>query len=97
MDRYERILDAMFDSVVAVDEAGSLVAMNRAAEELFGYRRESAIGERLDKLLIPEQYRERHRAGFSLLVETGDSPILNSRMEVQGLRSDGTEIPVELT
>ena len=97
MDRYERILEAMFDSVVAVDEAGSLVAMNRAAEELFGHRRESAIGKRLDNLLIPEQYRERHRAGFSLLVETGDSPILNSRMEVQGLRSDGTEIPVELT
>ena len=97
LDRYERVLDTIFDSVVAVDEAGSIVAMNRAAEELFGYRKESAIGKRFDKLLIPEQYQERHRAGVSLLVETRDSPILNSRMEAQARRSDGTEITVELT
>ena len=97
MDRSERVLDAMFDSVVAIDESGALVVMNRAAEELFGHRRETVIGKQLDMLLIPEQYRERHRAGFNLLIETGDSPILNSRLEVLGLRSDGTEIPLELT
>ena len=92
-----RVLDAMFDSVVAIDESGALVAMNAAAEELFGYDKEVALGEPLHMILIPERFRDRHLAGFSRLVETGDSPILNSRLEVQGLRSDGTELPIELT
>lgn len=97
MERYTHVLDAMFDSVVAIDTSGVLVAMNAAAEDLFGHDRRSALGQRLDTLLIPERLRDRHRTGFRRLIETGESPLLNARHEVQGLRSDGTELPIELT
>ena len=41
--------------------------------------------------------RSRHRAGLAYFLATGNGPILNRRVELTALRSDGTEFPVELT
>lgn len=87
----------MLDAAIGIDAAGVVQLFNRAAETIFGFSREDIIGEEMAELLIPQEYRERHWAGFRRLVEGGSSRILGRRVEVAGLRSDGTEFPAELT
>ena len=41
--------------------------------------------------------RERHRAGLARFLATGDGPVLDRRVELTGMRADGSEFPLELT
>ena len=50
----------------------------------------------LADLIIPERYRELHRQGLQRYLETGEGPVIGQRIEIHGIRADGTEIPVEL-
>src|SRR5204863_4663807 len=46
--------------------------------------------------IVPPSLRGMHRAGFARYVETGEASILGRRIEITGMRSDGSEFPVEL-
>ena len=45
---------------------------------------------------MPASLRERHRRALERTVETGESTLLGQRVELTGMRADGTEFPVEL-
>ena len=91
------ILESVADSVVAMDHAGSVVEFNPAAERTFGYTREQAVGGNMASLIIPPHLRDRHRRGLQRLLEGGEGPILDKRIEMTGMRADGSLFPVELT
>ena len=57
----DSVLDGAFDAIVTMDAAGTIVAMNTAAERMFGYTREDALGRELAALIIPEEDRDKHR------------------------------------
>lgn len=84
------------EAFVALDEGGAVVGWNRAAQETFGWSREEAIGRPVAELLIPERFREAHRAGLARHVATGETRVIGKRLELWALRRDGREIPVEL-
>ncbi|MEA2429616.1 MAG: hypothetical protein QOI19_89 [Thermoleophilaceae bacterium] len=94
--RMRAILEAALDCVVTMDEHGCVVEFNPAAERTFGYAREDIIGLEMADLIVPERLREMHRAGLRRYLETGNPVVLNRRIEITGMRSDGTEFPVEL-
>src|SRR5207253_11422291 len=58
--------------------------------------REEALGARMSSLIIPERYRERHEQGLQRYLTTGEGPVLGQILEVEALRRDGEELPVEL-
>ncbi|HET9162819.1 MAG TPA: PAS domain S-box protein [Solirubrobacterales bacterium] len=90
-------LSASLDCIVGMDEEGAVVEFNEAAERLFGYRREEALGRELAELIVPEELRERHRAGLRRYLETGRATMIGRRVELPAMCSDGSRIPVELT
>src|SRR3954447_24395078 len=94
--RMRAILEAALDCVVTMDEHGCVVEFNPAAERTFGYAREDIIGLEMAELIIPERLREMHRRGLQRYLDTGEGAVLNRRIEITGMRSDGTEFPVEL-
>jgi sigma-B regulation protein RsbU (phosphoserine phosphatase) len=91
------IVRAALDCIVTMDHRGRVLDFNPAAEAVFGYERDAAIGERLGDLLIPPELRDAHHRALRRYVEDGQSTILNRRLELTGLRADGTRFPVELT
>ena len=91
------ILASSLDGVVTMGVDGLIRAFNPAAERIFGYRREEAIGRPVADLLVPDELRAAHVEGMRRLSETGLSSILNRRVEFDALRADGTLVPVELT
>jgi PAS domain S-box-containing protein len=91
------ILAAALDAVVTMDHRGRVLEFNTAAEHIFGYRREDAIGKDMADLIVPASLRAQHRRGFARYLETEEPVILDQRIEITGMRADGSEFPVELT
>jgi PAS domain S-box-containing protein len=92
-----RVVEAALDAVVTIDAAGRIVQFNPAAERMSGYGRTEAIGEPLVSLVIPEDLRAAYLAGLLRVVESGESEVLDRRLETRALRRSGEEFPVELT
>src|ERR1700751_2637841 len=90
------ILDCALDCIITMDANGRVVEFNPAAERVFGFTREEAVGKELAELIIPAQLRERHRQGLQRYLKTGEGPVLGRRIEINAVRADGSEILVEL-
>jgi PAS domain S-box-containing protein len=91
------ILGAAIDAVITMDERGSIVDFNPAAERIFGYSREEVVGQDMAELVMPRSLRDPHRRGLARYLETGQSVYLDSRVELTAMRSDGSEFPIEVT
>ena len=91
------MLASSLDAVVTVDASGRVLTFNRAAEEVFGYAADEALGRDIAELIIPPSLRERHYSALTRHVETGSRTIIDRRVELTGMRADGSEFPVELT
>ena len=95
--RKAAILDSVLDCIVTMDADGTVIEFNTAAARTFGYTKADAIGRPLADLIIPPQHRDAHRAGLARYVATGEATMTGRLIEMSALRSDGSEIPVELT
>ncbi len=89
------LVESAMDAIISVNDEQHIVLYNLAAETLFGWSRQQAIGQPLD-ILIPERLRSRHRAHIQRFAAThvtsrraGDATVL------YGLRANGEEFPME--
>ncbi len=94
--RSRAIIDTALDGVLLMNEKGMVAGWNPAAERIFGWSREEALGQPLADLIIPEGLREAHWRGLTNYLATGKGPVLGRRLELTALRRDRTEFPVEL-
>src|SRR5207245_4039367 len=90
------ILESALDCIITMDANGIVREFNPAAERVFGFRREEAVGKELAELIIPPRTREQHRRGLAHYLRTGEGPVLGPPLEINGLRRDATETWVEL-
>ncbi|MGC2460808.1 MAG: EAL domain-containing protein [Steroidobacteraceae bacterium] len=84
------------DALVVMDDTGRITDWNSQAEKTFGWSREQVIGKSLAETIVPIQYREAHKHGMQMFLETGEGPIVNKRIELWAMHRDGREFPVEL-
>ena len=96
-ERKAAILASALDAVITIDLEGNIEEFNATAEKMFGYSSGEAIGQEMAELIVPERFREEHRAGLARFRQTGEGPILGKRIEMMASRRDGAEFPVELT
>jgi PAS domain S-box-containing protein len=96
-ERLRAMLEAALDAVVTMDASGRVIGWNQAAAAVFGYHASEAIGRDMADLIVPERLRRQHRQGLARFLEGGRPTILDRRLELTGMRRDGTEFPVELT
>ena len=94
--RRSAIMDVALDCIVTIDQEGFVLEFNPAAEKTFGYKRDMALGRRMSELIVPEDYRERHKIGIDKFLKTGEHNVLGNRIEVPALKADGSIIPIEL-
>jgi PAS domain S-box-containing protein len=90
------ILEMALDCIITIDHEGKVFEWNPAAERTFGYRRADVLGKELAALIVPPAQRERHRQGLAHYVQSGEGSLIGKQTEITGMRSDGTEFPVEL-
>jgi PAS domain S-box-containing protein len=91
------IVDTALDAFVQMDDTGTVIEWNPQAENIFGWRRDDAMGKRLADLVIPDRYRTRHNEGLARFLHTGKASVLGRRLEIEAVRRDGREIKIELS
>lgn len=91
------VWESSLDSIVAMDHLGHIVEFNPAAERMFGRSRADAVGRTLAEVMIPPALISQHEKGLQRYLATGDAKLLGRRVEVNAVKADGTEFPVELT
>lgn len=91
------IVGTALDAIVVVDEEGLVMDFNPAAEQIFGYRREEAIGRSISELIIPPEHRAAHAAGMRSYLTSGASRVIGRRLELPAMLKDGARIPIELS
>jgi PAS domain S-box-containing protein len=89
------VINSAMDAIVTVDESQNIVLFNSAAERMFLYPAEDAIGQRLDRF-IPARFRTSHREHIQ---NFGSTHVTKRSMgalgALFGLRADGQEFPIE--
>jgi len=98
-DRYHHTIDSVMDAVVAVDESLTIRLFNPAAELMFGHKAESMLGRSLSDLM-PERSRASHdlHVGRFMRSDVASRAMsLAPQLDITGLRSDGSEFPIEST
>jgi PAS domain S-box-containing protein len=94
--RKAAILGGALDAVVTIDYEGRIVEFNPAAERMFGFAAKDVVGREMAERILPERFRERHHKGMAQYLMTGQHQVLDTRLEMPALRSDGSEFPIEL-
>jgi PAS domain S-box-containing protein len=90
------ILDTVPESMIVIDDAGSITSFSAAAERLFGYTSDEVCGRNV-KVLMPDPDRTAHDDYISRYLTTGERRIIGYGRVVTGLRKDGSVFPMELS
>ena len=90
------ILNASIEGIIVIDPAGTIVSVNAAVENIFGYHAEELIGNSV-KLLMPIAMRKNQELYLAKYLRIFIPKALGSIREVEGLRKDGTLVPLDMT
>ncbi|MDP6356420.1 MAG: ATP-binding protein [Planctomycetota bacterium] len=92
---FRMVIEASPAGILTVDAAGCILMVNPAVQEIFGYSEKELLGQVIE-ILVPEAQRERHveyRAEYA----GAPKPLMGAGRDLlQGLRKDGTLVPVEI-
>lgn len=88
--------DATELAFFAIDTAGRIEFVNRAALNLFGYRQDEMVGQLID-IIIPDRFRGAHHAGLARVLAGGTTKLIGKTVEVVARKRDQTEVPIEIS
>jgi len=86
------IVESSDDAIISKDLNGIITSWNRAAERLFGYTAQEAIGQPITMLMQPERFNE--EPGIMERIRRGESI---EHYETVRRRKDGTLLQISLT
>jgi two-component system, NarL family, sensor histidine kinase EvgS len=89
------VLKNVFDGIIVADERGNIESINLAAERIFGYRSDEAVGKNVN-LLQPDPFKSEHDGYIQRYLKTGKAKIIGIGREVTGRRKDGHTFPMDL-
>jgi PAS domain S-box-containing protein len=91
------IVETALDAFVQTDDRSTILSWSSRAEELFGWRRDEALGKNAVDLIVAQSERRRVTAGLAHFLQSADGRRLNRRRELMVRRRDGKEFKAELS
>ncbi|MEN8179968.1 MAG: EAL domain-containing protein [Pseudomonadota bacterium] len=95
--KFRTIAESARDAILLMDNKGKIAHWNPAAERIFGYSTELAIGQNLHDLIVPKLYQSKFRKHFDHFRQTGEGDLIGQINQFMALRRDGSEFPIELS
>jgi PAS domain S-box-containing protein len=93
---FAQLVAAMGDAVIMSDASGTVTLWNPAAERMFGFTEDEALGKPLD-LIIPERLRGRHWEGYNKTMATGQTRYGSDVLRVPAVHKDGRALSIAFT
>jgi PAS domain S-box-containing protein len=94
-ERFRRAVESSPAGMVMIDGKGRIVLVNRAAEEIFDYPCGALIDQPID-ILVPDRFKGAHPSHRERFLAAPATRAMGAGRELFGLRSDGTEVPIEI-
>ncbi|MFU8790203.1 MAG: two-component system sensor histidine kinase NtrB [Methylobacter sp.] len=90
------ILDAAASGIITIDKTGLMLSFNKAAEQIFGFSADEAIGKNVS-YLMPSAIAVEHDGYLQRYLNNPENPrIIGKRREVEGQRKNGETFPALL-
>ncbi|MBE9504411.1 MAG: PAS domain S-box protein, partial [Proteobacteria bacterium] len=96
-EKFRSISASAQDAIIMKDNDGNISFWNNAAEMIFGYTESEALGKNLHMLLSPKRYHEKNLPAFNEFRKTGQGSLIGTTVEVEAIKKDGSEFPIELS
>jgi PAS domain S-box-containing protein len=94
-EMFRAISTSAMDAIILLDDKAKITYWNPAAEKIFGYTNEEAVGKKLDNLVIPPQLHGIHSKTTINHYQKGHNH--KKTLETKALRKNGTKFPIELS
>lgn len=95
LEQVRAVANGVIDGIISADVTGTILSVNRATSQIFGYTASEMVGQNL-RMLMPSPMREAHDAYMARYVDTGDKRVIGQIREREAVRKDGTVFPIEL-
>lgn len=96
-EKFRLISTAAKDAIVIIGTEEQVIYWNPAAEKIFGFDANEAIGKNLHNLLIPMRYQDSAHKGFERFQHYGVGNVIGTTFEITAQCKSGKECPVELS
>jgi two-component system cell cycle sensor histidine kinase/response regulator CckA len=96
-EKLQAITGSAPDAIILMDDQGQISYWNPAAEKMFGYTAEEALGRDLHRFLAPEEYHEAYQRGFVAFKDRGTGPVVGRTLEFVAKKKDGSPLPIEIS
>lgn len=94
--KFRSVIESANDAIILSDSGGTIISWNKGAEFIFGFDKNEVLGKKL-QIIIPEKYQEAHQKGMDRYIATGEPKVIGKTVELEGVRKDGSEFPIELS
>ena len=91
-----QLVASIGDAVVVSDAEGRITLWNAAAEHMFGFSEDEALGQSLD-LIVPERQRKRHWDGYAETMRSGQTKYGTQLLRVPALHKEGRTLSIAFT
>ena len=95
-ESYHLLAETASDAIIRIDEHSIIKFVNTAATRVFGYAPKELVGHSLT-MLMPEEWRKRHREGFARYLRTGKRNRSWDGIELPARHKDGHHFPLEIS
>jgi PAS domain S-box-containing protein len=95
--RMRLITDSAQDAILMMDNEGFISYWNPAAERIFGYSNDEAIGQNLHAFIVPARYHQAHHSAFPAFLKTGEGAAVGKTLDLEAIHKGGAEIAIQLS
>ncbi|NVM21715.1 MAG: PAS domain S-box protein [Desulfobacterales bacterium] len=96
-EKFKAITASAKDAIIMMDDEGNISYWNEAAEKIFVYSADEALGKELHMFLAPQKFHDAYRRGILTFRKTGYGPAVDKTLELEAVRKDGATFPIELS
>jgi PAS domain S-box-containing protein len=94
-ERFRAVVESAPNAMVMINKEGRITLVNAQTEKLFGYTRGELLGRPVE-MLVPDRFQGKHPVYRDEFFRNPHSRSMGAGRDLYGLRSDGTEVPIEI-
>lgn len=94
-DKMKRVLDNTFDAIIMIDKSGIIQNVNKAALEIFLYKKNELLGKNV-KIIVPEPHHSNHDEYLRNYNKQIKTKVIGLERELFGRDKNGKLIPVNV-
>lgn len=94
--QFEAVNESVADAIISMDNSNNIILWNRAAENIFGYKKEEIMGKPFI-LLIPKQSQKLYKESVAAFISSNAPAIGAKIVEIMGLKKSGKTFPADIS